>query len=205
MFGRGARTRRRAIMQISTLGSTLRSMLRLVPPATVHSVAGKWSVTFGNGRHPTSHRFLDLPPTPIQIIRSRGLAAEKFYAAGAGQQAPGSPGPGTGISFLPIGMTSFPGFGPAPFRSLQQRASRIASREDRLRHGAAAADRVAGQMRSFTRLRPRLCQRGLWTGDRFGTGPTFVTRHARGLRLPSMVGSSSATVGWMWTARCITV
>src|SRR6516225_4427859 len=100
-------------MQISTLPSTRRLMLRLALVATAHSVAGKWSVMFGNGQPPISHRFLDLPPTPTKIIRSHGLEAERCCAAGAGRRAHGSPGPGIGISFLPIGMISSQGSGPA--------------------------------------------------------------------------------------------
>src|SRR5262249_13958420 len=106
-------------MPISTSASTLRLMLRLALAATAHSVAGKCSEMYGNGRRPTSNRFLDLPPTPTQIIRSRGLEDERYCVAGAGQPAPGSPGPSTGIFFHPTAMTSFPDFGPAPFSTEQ--------------------------------------------------------------------------------------
>ena len=88
---------------------------------------------FGNGPPPTSHRFPDLPLTPTRIIRSHGLEDGKCCAAGAGRRAHGSRAPGIGISFLPIGMTSFPDSEPAPFRTFQSSVSHRASSHENMR------------------------------------------------------------------------
>src|SRR5215470_16050375 len=111
-------------MQIWTLRSMLQLMLRLALVVIAHLAAGKWSATSGNGQPPTSSRSLDLRSTPTKTIRSLGLENEKSCAAGAGQRAHGSPDRATGISSLPIAMTSFLGSGPAPFSHFSRAFSR---------------------------------------------------------------------------------
>src|SRR5262245_66336426 len=95
-------------MQISTLPSMLHLMLRLVPAATAPLVAGKWSEMFGNGRPPISYRFPDLAPTPMKIIRSRGLASERYCAAAVGHRAHGLAGAAIGITFICIALSYLP-------------------------------------------------------------------------------------------------
>src|SRR5262247_634634 len=126
-FGPGARQSPHAIMQISSLRTTLQLTLALAPTATAPSVVGKCSAMFGNGRPLTSRRFQDLAPTPIRTIRSRGLENARYCAAAAGRRVHGLPGRAIATSFRPIATTSLPASVPVPCSALVPVADRLAA------------------------------------------------------------------------------